>query len=303
MNHRLTGLVAAVHTPLHPDGTLNLDIVEKQAEHLVRNGITCIFVGGTTGEYSSLTLDERLALTARWLTVVRSVPLQVIVHVGSNCLPEARRLARQAEQLGAQAISALAPSYFKPRDTPALVDFMTDLAAAAPSLPFYYYEIPTMTGLTVPPSEFLARAADRIPNLAGLKFTSSNLMEYQLCRHVGNESFDIVFGCDEMLLGALALGARGAVGSTYNFAAPIYQRLLTAFYQGDLATARQEQFRSVRLVQLLIGYGFMGAAKATMKLLGVDVGPARLPLGSLAPEEITRLREDLEELGFFEWTT
>jgi N-acetylneuraminate lyase len=301
MDFRLTGLVAAPHSPFHSDGALNLDAVEKQAEHLVRNCITGAFICGTTGEYSSLTLDERRALAQRWVDVVHGASLKVIVHVGSNCLADAKMLAHQAEQLGAQAIGALAPSYFKPRDVTRLVDFMADLAAAAPSLPFYYYEIPTMTGLAVPPSEFLDKAADRIPNLAGLKFTSSNLMEYQLCRHLRSEAFDAVFGFDEMLLGALAMGAQGAVGSTYNFAAPVYHRLIAAFKQGDFATAREEQFRSVRLIQLLVGYGFTGAAKAAMKLLGVDVGPARLPLSSLTADETARLRRQLEELGFFEW--
>jgi len=275
--------------------------VEKQAEHLIRHRINDAFIGGTTGEYCSLTLEERRALAERWTAVVRGTPLRVIVHVGGNGLEEARVLAKQAQQLGARAIAALAPSYFKPRDVTALVEFMADLAAAAPSLPFYYYEIPTMTGLAVSPSEFLDQAAERIPTLAGLKFTSSNLMEYQLCRHLRDGSFDAVFGFDEMLLAALALGAQGAVGSTYNFAAPIYQRLIAAFGKGDFAAARQAQFRSVRLIQLLVRYGFMGAAKTTMQFLGVDVGPARLPLSSLAPEEAVRLRRQLEELGFFDW--
>jgi len=301
MTHRLTGLVAAVQTPLHPDGTLNLAAVEEQAKHLVRHGVTDAFIGGTTGECSSLTLAERQALAQRWLAVARAVPVQVIVHVGAHCLPDAQALAAQAQQLGARAVAALAPSYFKPADVTALVDFMADLAAAAPELPFYYYEIPTMTGVTVSPSEFLDRAAERIPNLAGLKFTSSNLMEYQLCRHLRDEAFDAVFGFDEMLLAALALGARGAVGSTYNFAAPIYQRLIAAFHAGDLAAARREQFRAVRMIRVLARYGFMAAAKVVMGLVGVDVGPARLPLQSLTPDQTTRLRTELETLGFFDW--
>jgi hypothetical protein len=79
------------------------------------------------------------------------------------------------------------------------------------------------------------------------------------------------------MLGALAMGAKGAVGSGFNFAAPIYNRLLAAFQRGDLAAAREEQFRGVRIIQIFAGLGYMGAAKAAMKMLGVDVGPARLP--------------------------
>lgn len=297
----LTGLVAATHTPFHADGSLNLTVVEKQAAHLLAGGVKFAFIGGTTGESASLTVEERRALAQRWCEVTRGSELKVIVHVGANCLADARVLAAQAESLGAAAISALAPSYFKPGSVAALVDCMADIAAAAPGLPFYYYEIPLMTGISHAPSEFLARAAGRIPNLAGLKFTSSNLMEYQLCRAFQDGAFDLPYGFDEQMLPALALGATGAVGSGFNFAAPIYQRLLTAFAAGDFVAARREQLRGVQVVQALARHGYMGAAKALMKMLGVDVGPARLPNGNLSTEQVAALRGELEQLGFFDW--
>ncbi len=297
----ITGLVAATHTPFHADGSLNLSIVEKQAAHLSSKGVSYAFIGGTTGESSSLMLEERRSLAVRWMEVTRGSKLKVIVHVGANCLADARNLAAQAQQLGAVAISAVAPSYFKPGSVARLTDCVADIAAAAPELPLYYYEIPLLTGINLPPSEFLAQAADRIPNLAGIKFTSSNLMEYQLCRAFRDGAFDIPFGFDEMMLGALALGATGAVGSSFNFAAPIYLRVMKAFAAGDLKSAREEQFRSVQLIQVLASRGYMGAAKATMKMLGVDVGPARLPNGNLDTAQQTALRADLEQLGFFEW--
>ena len=207
--------------------------------------------------------------------------MRVIVHVGANALTDARDLAADAQQLGAHAIAALAPSYFKPRSLDALIACAADIAAAAPGTPFYFYDIPSMTGVSFPMCDFLAQAADCIPTLAGLKFTNSDLMSFQLCLHADNGAWDVPFGCDEFLLAALSLGATGAVGSTYNFAAPIYHRLMRAFAAGDLATARTEQFRSVQLVRLLAGVGFMGAAKAVMGMLGVAVGPARLPNLSL----------------------
>jgi N-acetylneuraminate lyase len=298
---QITGLVAATHTPFHADGSLNLSIIEKQAQHLQTSGVSHAFIGGTTGECSSLTLEERRLLSVRWFEVTRGAALKVIVHVGSNCLTDSRNLAAQAQELGAVAVSALAPSYFKPGHITALIESMAQIAAASPELPFYYYEIPTMTGITLSPSEFLTQAAERIPNLAGIKFTSSNLMEYQLCRASHDRRFDIPFGFDEMMLGALALGATGAVGSSFNFAAPIYNRIIAAFNQGDLTTAREEQMRSVRTIQKLAARGYMGAAKAVMKMLDVDVGPPRLPCVALDPNQSDALRSELEAMGFFEW--
>ncbi len=298
---RLHGLVAATHTPFHADGSLNLSIVERQAALMVKWEVGAVFVGGTTGESSSLTLDERRALAQRWSEVVRGTALRLVVHVGANCLEDARILAAQAEQLGAHAIAAVAPCYFKPRDLDTLIASMARVAAAAPATPFYYYDIPPMTGLSHSMPDFLERAPAHIPTLAGLKFTNSDLMSYQYVLRAGGGKWDVPFGFDEHMLGALAMGARGAVGSGFNFAAPIYQRLLRAFAAGDLATAREEQFRGVQLIKLFVGYGYMGAAKETMQMLGVNVGPARLPNTSLDATQSAKLRSELEALGYFDW--
>jgi N-acetylneuraminate lyase len=126
-------------------------------------------------------------------------------------------------------------------------------------------------------------------------------MAYQLCLRAAGGRFDVPWGTDECLLAALAVGGRGGVGSTYNFAAPIYHRLLAAFARGDLDTARAEQFRSVQIVRTLAARGYMASAKALLNLLGVNVGPARLPHANLSPEQVAALRCELEQLGFFDW--
>lgn len=297
----LHGLVAATHTPFHADGRLNLGAVEQQAAHLQRNGVDTVFIGGSTGEGHSLSVAERLALAGRWSEVVRGAALRLVVHVGSNCLADARTLAAQAQALGAAAISALSPSYFRPRSLDVLVACCAEIAGAAPAVPFYFYDIPALTGVQFPMPEFLAVAAGRIPTLAGIKFTNADLMAYQQCLRAGEGRFDIPWGVDESLLAALGLGASGAVGSSYNFAAPLYRRLLIAFSMGDLAAARAEQYRAVQLIALLSGFGYLAAAKAVMGLLGVEVGPVRLPNAGLAPDHHNRLREGLEVLGFFDW--
>lgn len=298
---KLHGLVAATHTPLDRNGQLHLPVIEKQAEYLFRNGVRSVFIGGSTGECHSLTVEERLALAQRWSEVVRGSDLQLIVHVGSNCLADARSMAAQAEQIQAASIAALAPSYFKPKTLEILVDCCGEIASQAPSLPFYFYDIPAMTGVHFSMPVFLESAADRISNLAGIKFTNPDLMAYQKCLRVCQGRFDIPWGVDEYLLAAWSLGAAGGVGSTYNFAAPIYHRMIAAFERGDQLQSRNEQFRSVQLVELLAGFGYLGAAKAVMTMLGVDVGPARLPNANLSPTQRTELQTALERLGFFEW--
>ena len=299
--HPLHGLVAATHTPFHADGSLNTDAVGTQFAHLLKWNVTRVFIGGTTGENSSLTVDERRSLAQRWCEAARGTAMQVIVHVGSNCLADSAALARHAQQHGAAAVSAIAPSYFKPRSLDALIACCAEIAVAAPETPFYYYDIPSMTGVPFPMPEFLEKASARIPNLAGIKFSNPDLMAYLQILRADSGRWDVPWGIDEWMLGALATGARGFVGSSYNFAAPLYHRLIAAFEKGDLATAREEQFRSTQLISLLASHGYMGAAKATMGMLGVDVGPARLPNGSLPADQASRLRGELEAMGFFDW--
>ena len=298
---RLHGLVAATHTPFNPDGSLNLPIVEQQAAHLLKHGVTLAFIGGTTGECHSLSLDDRRALAERWCEVARGTALKIVVHVGSNCLADARALAAQAQQLGAVAISAHAPSYFKPHSLDALIACCADIAAAASETPFYFYDIPALTGVSFSMPEFLEKAPARIPTLAGLKFTNPDLMSYLQCLQASGGRWDVPWGIDEWLLAALATGAQGAVGSSYNFAASLYHGLIAAFERGDLAAARAAQHRSTQLIALLARYGYMGAAKATMTMLGVNLGPARLPNITPAPEQTKKLRGELETMGFFDW--
>jgi N-acetylneuraminate lyase len=294
----LTGLVAAPFTPLRADGSLNPDAVAAQAQLLVEADLRGVFVCGTTGECHSLTVAERCAIAERWVRAVGD-KMPVVVHVGHHCLPDAQALAAHAARIGATAIAALAPSYFKPQTIDELLDFCAAVASAAPALPFYFYHIPSMTGVVLPMAELLRRSLERIPSMAGLKFTHNDLMMMQECMAVGDGAFDVVHGYDETLLAGLALGVRGAVGSTYNFAAPIYQEVLRAFAAGDMAAARRAQLRSVEIIRILCDVGTLRAGKAIMAMLGVDCGPVRLPLRPMSARETAELYERLRAVDGF----
>ena len=296
----LTGLIAATHTPMKKDGSLNLAVVEKQAAHLLAQKITAVFICGSTGESHSLSVEERLQMTRRWGEVLKGTALKLIVHIGHNALPEAQALAADAAKRGAYAISALAPNYFKPASVSDLVDFCAAVAGAAPTLPFYFYDIPALTGVSLPMPQFLKTAMKRIPNFAGLKFTNPDFASLQEC--LAGAGYDILYGNDELLLGALAFGVRGAVGSTYNQIAPTYHRLIAAFNRGDLPVARAEQLNGLKFVRICSGFGYARAAKTVMSFLGVDCGPVRLPQRALSAIECKQLQRQLDEAGFAKWS-
>ena len=302
MQNRFRGLVAAPFTPFKADRSINLDVIPTYARFLRENGVSAAFVCGTTGEGLSLTLEERIAVAEKWVASAGE-NLPVIVHVGHTCLEDARKLTAHAAEIGASAVSALAPCFFKPRNTGELVDWCEAIASAAPSLPFYYYNIPSMTGVTLPVAEFLAKAADRIPTLVGVKYTHEDFPDYGACVKAAGGRFDILFGRDELLLEGWKTGALGAVGSTYNYAAPIYRRLLAAHQNGDEATARALQDTAIRMIAVCNGVGVthLAASKALMAMLGVDCGPVRLPLIQPGAAQLASLREKLGEIGFFEF--
>jgi N-acetylneuraminate lyase len=299
---KFSGLCTATHTPFHADGSLNLTVVEKQAAFLRGHGITSVFIGGTTGESSSLTAAERAALNDRWAAVGPAAGIEVIVHVGANCLTEAAQLAAHAEKNQAKAVSMIAPSYFKPRTLADLVASCAMVAKAAPKTPFYYYDIPGMTGISgFPVDEFLKAAAPAIPNLAGVKYSNPDLEAMRRAQALEGGRFDLPFGVDERFLLALRAGATAGVGSTYNFNPGPLQRVIAAQAKGDAAQAEAEQAKVQPVVDILAKRGYMGAAKALMGHLGVPLGPARLPNGNPDAAETKKMIGELEAIGFFSW--
>jgi N-acetylneuraminate lyase len=299
---KFTGLCTATHTPFHPDGSLNLAVVERQAAFLRSHGITSVFIGGTTGESSSLTAAERAELNDRWAVAGPAAGIDVVVHVGANCLTEAAQLAAHAEKNQAKAVSMIAPSYFKPRTLNDLVASCAMVAKAAPRTPFYYYDIPGMTGIGgFPVDAFLQAASPVIPNLAGVKYSNPDLDAMRRAQALEGGRFDLPFGVDERFLAALRAGATAGVGSTYNFNPGPLQRVIAAHAKGDAALAEAEQAKVQPVVDILAKRGYMGAAKALMGYLGVPLGPARLPNGNPDAAETKQMLGELEAIGFFSW--
>jgi N-acetylneuraminate lyase len=293
------GLIAASFTPFHADGSLNLKLIPGVVEKLLTDGLTGVFACGSNGEGPNMTTEERM-LVAEAFVKASAGRLKIIVHVGHSSISECRKLAVHAVKIGADAFSSVAAFYFKPTSVEVLADCMAEIAAAAPSLPFYYYHIPTLTGIGMDMTEFLKYADNKIPNLAGLKYTSSTIQEYQSCVEMMNHKFDVLFGFDELLLPALAVGARGAIGSTYMFAAPLYLKTIEHFRNNRLDLALEQHSFLVEMVRIFVRYPSIPAQKAIMKMFGWDLGPNRLPLVTLNKAQYDKLYLELCEIDFFE---
>lgn len=287
---KTNGLIAAPPTAFRGDKTVDYSAVAPLAAHLQNNGVAGVFVNGTTGEGASLTVAERKETAAEWRRVLPN-GMKLFIHVGLNSGEGAAELARHAQDLAADAIAVIAPGFYKPAGIEEFTEWCKPIAAAADDLPFYLYYMPGMNGVRFNAARFLEYAANHIPNLAGMKFTDEALSEYMEALHLQNKRFDMLWGRDEMLLGALPMGAAGGVGSTYNFSASLYLNIIDHYRNGNLDDARELQLKAIKMINIMVASGnFFSALKAILQSQGVPISPVtRSPLVSLTKDQVAVL--------------
>lgn len=297
---KIKGLIDAPFTPFHEDGSLNLAPIPEYAALLARNGLKGVFINGSSGEGYMLTEEERMQLAEAWMAAVPK-DFKVIVHVGSTSVMSSRRLAEHAQQIGAWGIGAMATPFPKIGSIEQLCRYCEEIASAAPNLPFYYYHIPAFNGAFLSMYDFLKAVDGRIPNFAGIKYTFESLYEYNRCRRYQNSKFDMLHGQDETILPCLAMGgAQGGIGGTTNYNGRCLTGILEAWEKGDLEKARQLQDFAQDVIDVICNFrGNIVGGKRIMKLIGLDLGPNRVPFMSVTEEEEQELRRQLEAIDFF----
>ena len=301
MFEKINGLIDAPFTPFYQNGDINVEPIPAYAAMLKKNGLKGVFINGSSGEGYMLTTEERIQLAEAWMAA-KPEGFKVIVHVGSCCLRESARLAAHAEKIGADGIGAMAPPFPKIGRIEELVKYCESIAGAAPSLPFYYYHIPAFNGAFLPMLDFLKAVDGRIPNFAGIKYTYESLYEYNHCRLYKDGKYDMLHGQDETILPSLAQGgAKGGIGGTTNYNGCNLVGIIEAWNNGDLEKARELQNFSQEVINVICHFrGNIVGGKRIMKLIGLDLGPNRVPFANLTEEEEKTMKAELEAIGFFE---
>ncbi len=272
-------------------------MVVRQYELFRDAGVSGVFICGIEGEGHSLSVAERCAVLETWVGVTGG-ELPLIAHVGHSSLRDAVRLAEHAAKAGATALAAMSPTYHPPATLEELIEYFAAIAAAVPSTPFFFYDVPDRSGMCFPTEQVLEWGRLRIPNLVGVNLTSSDLKTFARCQQLEGD-FDVLIGSEESWLPGLALGAQGAIGGTIGFAAPLYRRIEEAFAAGDIERARTEHAKTLQLGRVLQEFGAVRAGKALVSMLGVDCGTVRLPLRPLHDGEFRELHERLSDLDIF----
>lgn len=300
-NH-LTGIIAAPFTPFKPDGSIHLDMIPSYYRLLKNNRVRGAFICGSTGEGASMTFDEKIKVAQAWMDTCKDDDhFKVILFLGGTSIQESKDLAQAASGMGIDAIASTAPYYFKPNHVSTLADCCLDIAQSVPSLPYYYYHIPVLTGVDFPMIDLLKAVDGKASNFVGIKYTHENLMDFASCIHYQNGKYEMLWGRDESWLGALATGAKGAVGSTYNYAPKIYHEITSYFEGGQLSKAQELQQRSIEMIGLLGKYGGIATGKAYMKWIGLDCGEFRLPVKNMSAAAYASFEKEVVALELDEY--
>ena len=293
---KLEGLIAAAHTAFNADGSVNYDVIPKQAAMLIKQKVTGVYVSGTTGEGVHCSTEERKRVMDAWVKAARG-KLFLIAHVGSLSLPDTQELAKYAQEVGMDATSIVPPCFFRPGSIQGLIDYINEALKYAQKLPFYYYHT-SMSGVNFDMEAFLKAADGKIKNLAGIKFNYPDLYMYQRCIRACGGKYDITWGIDEWFAGAVALGAKSAIGSTYNYSAGLYYKVWDAVKKGDFKTSEKYMKKVCDIVDILVEFGGVAAGKAMCAVHGVDLGTVRVPLKALTDAQKADIVKRLKKIGY-----
>ena len=292
----IEGVIPALLTPMDAGYRVNPPMIRALVDRMLEAGSAGVYVCGSSGEGLLLGESERRLVLETVIDAVAGKAL-VVAHVGSLATDEAVRLSRHAQSVGADAISAVPPFAFG-RHLDGLKAHYGAIGAAT-HLPLYLYSITSLTSVHV--SADTVRKLLDLPNVRGMKYSDQDLCEEFQLIQLG-KSFDVFHGNDTTLLFGLMLGAVGGIGLTYNFMPTLYVEIEAAHRQGDYERAKELQIQAARFIQVFHRHGGgnpIGLAKALMRMIGLDCGPARLPNPTLDEATARAFKRDLDRLEFF----
>lgn len=272
------GIFTALLTPFDKSNHVNAAQLEKLIQFNLKLGVKGFYVCGSTAEAFLLSTDERKQV----MEIVKSAApdATLIAHIGSVNEMEAMELAKCAKTLSYDAVSSVAPFYYK-YSFEEIKNYYYRLADAA-ELPMLVYHIPAFSGVNMGVQEMRQFLKD--DRFLGIKYTSNDFFTLEQCKT--NFPDKIVYnGYDEMFLAGLSMGADGAIGSTYNFMADKFVQIKQCFEAGNVAEAQRIQKEANRIITVLCQIGVMQAEKEVLNQLGFDFGICRHPFGEPTAEQ------------------
>ena len=279
----LKGVISALITPFRADGAVNVEALGALAELQIAQGVQGFYVGGTTGEAPLQSAEERRLVLREFARAVAG-RRGLIAHVGAVSTAETIALGHAAAEAGYDAISAIAPYYYDFSREEVMAHYRA--VADAVALPLIIYNFPAKSSRPLSTTDLLMLLDH--PRIVGVKHTSQNLYQLERLKQAAPQAL-VWNGFDEMFVGGMAMGADGAIGTTYNVMGDLFVAMRVAMLAGDLDTARALQRRANHVIDALIEVGVIPGTKAILKRMGVDCGTARAPFRPLTAAEEARM--------------
>ncbi|WP_455582114.1 4-hydroxy-tetrahydrodipicolinate synthase [Dysosmobacter sp.] len=288
----LQGSIVAMITPFHQDGSVNFDVLTRLLERQIAAGTDAILTLGTTGEYSTMSHQEDAAVVAHTIAVVNGrVP--VIVGSGSNCTATQIEKSIQYQDMGADALLLIAP-YYNKANPQGMYRHFADTADAV-SIPCLLYNVPGRTGCSIPVSVVEKLAAH--PNIAGIKEASGDMSYAMKIAHCVGPDFALYSGNDDITVPLMSIGGSGVISVYANVMPAMCHQIVADYLGGRQAQAVASHLRYLKLMNDLFLEVNPIPVKAAMNMMGLNVGPMRLPLCEMGEEHAAVLRAALEEAG------
>ena len=279
-----TGAATALVTPFLGD-SINYPMLEQLLRRQIDARIEAVVIAGTTGESATLSDGEKLELFRRAKDYVGN-RCKIIAGTGSNSTRHTMELSMAAEQTGVDGLLLVSPYYNKATPEGLYAHYLA--VAHSVSLPVILYNVPTRTGVDIPVSVY--RRLSRIPNIAGVKESASDITKYTKILAQCGSSMAIWAGNDDMATPVIALGGKGVISVLSNILPTETQALAHAALDGDFDTAAALQIRLQPLVEALFAEVNPIPVKQAMQFIGYDCGGCRLPLTPLSDENREKLR-------------
>ena len=269
------GAGVAIITPMHEDGSVNYDKLEEILEYQIANSTDAIIICGTTGESSTMTHGEHLKTIKFTIDkVAKRVP--VIAGTGSNCTETAIMLSKEAASYGADALLIVTPYYNKATQK-GLIAHYTAIAEAVPETPIIMYNVPSRTGCNLQPAT-VAALVKNVKNIVGIKAASGDLSQIAKTVSLAGEKLELYSGNDDQVLPVLSLGGLGVISVLSNVAPKQTHDMVMKFLEGDIKEATKLQIEAIPLVNALFCEVNPIPVKTAMNMMGMEVGPLRMPL-------------------------
>jgi len=289
------GIMPALVTPFTDDGKkVDEEALRNLVSKCIELGVSGVVPCGTTGEFVNLTTKEK----KRVIDVVinqANGKVKVVAGTGASGTDQAVEMTKYAKDAGADAVLIVTPYYLKPADRGIYQHY--DTIASKVDLPIILYNIPQATGLPLPWQ--MVEDLAQIPNIVGVKDSSGQLSFILAVLEKVRHKINVLCGHDEIVIGALAAGCSGAILASANIIPDVWVKIQSALQKGDLQTARELQYKVQKIARIIAKSGAVGTKEA-LNMMGLKVGPVRLPLsvgGELTYEEREELRLDLEKIG------